>query len=141
MKAFLNIDTKTRFLVLHLDAQMKVTRMSKILGVASSTLYDWIRETENDEYIRKIKSGRGKKPKIDQVKGKQIQREVREAPQRSSLRRLGGKFQVGKTAIGEFMHKKGYKYKKCYQTMELEEEEKDNRVDYCEYVGRGRLED
>ena len=52
MKAFLNIDTKTRFLVLHLDAQMKVTRMSKILGVASSTLYDWIHETENDEDMK-----------------------------------------------------------------------------------------
>jgi len=82
-------------------------------------LYDWISETNNDEDIRKIKSERGKKPKIDQVREKQIQIEVREAPQRSSLRRLRGKFQVGKTAIGEFIHKKGYKYKKSGDSRRL----------------------
>ncbi len=132
MKSFLNIDKKTRFLVLYLDGNMKVSHISKILKVPLSTLYDWVATTGKDEGIRKIKSGRGAKPKVDKTKGKEIQREIREAPQRSSLRKIGGKFEVGKTAVGNWMHKKGYKYKKCHQEMVLEDEEKESRVDFCQ---------
>jgi len=113
---------------------MKVSHISKILKVPLSTLYDWITTTGKDEDIRKIKPGRGTKPKIDKTKAKQIHREIREAPQRSSLRRIGGKFKVGKTAVGNWMHKEGYKYKKCHQEVELEDEEKEDRVDFCEYM-------
>ena len=134
MKSFLNIDKKTRFLVLHLDADMKVSHISKILKVPLSTLYDWVASTGKDEDIRKIKPGRGAKPKIDTAKDKQIQREIHEAPQRSSLRKIGGKFEVGKTAVGDWMHKKGYKYKKRHLEVELEDEEKEDRVDFCEYM-------
>ncbi len=134
MKSFLNIDTKTRFLVLYLDAGMKATRMSKVLKVASSTLYRWIEETENDQDIRKTKPGRGPKPKIDSNLSKKIQREIHEAPQCASLRKLESKFGVSKSSMGEFMHEKGYNYKKCHAKRTLEEDEKDDRMDYCEYM-------
>ena len=41
-------DPKIRFIILHQDAQMKPTRISKITGIPLRTVYDWIEKIEDD---------------------------------------------------------------------------------------------
>jgi Txe/YoeB family toxin of Txe-Axe toxin-antitoxin module len=43
-----DIDPKTRFIVLYQDAQMKATRISKLIGIPLRTVYDWIQKVEDD---------------------------------------------------------------------------------------------
>jgi len=41
-----DIDPKFRFIVLLQDADMKLTRISKIIGKSTNTIYDWRKKLE-----------------------------------------------------------------------------------------------
>jgi len=55
-----HIDNKTNFLVLFLDAQIKATRIAKILNMSLRTVQDWISKTNQNQDIRKVQKGRGR---------------------------------------------------------------------------------
>ena len=59
-----DIDIKTRFLVLHLDAQMKLTRISDILRTSLRAIQDWTDKTDEGQDIIEVGAGRGNKPKV-----------------------------------------------------------------------------
>lgn len=52
------IDDKTRFLVLYLDAEMKPSRISRILNRPERTVRDWAEKTEEGKGIREVQKGR-----------------------------------------------------------------------------------
>jgi len=101
-----HIDNKTRFLVLFLDAQIKATRIAKILNMSLRTVQDWISKTKKNQDIRKIQKGRGPKSTLTKDVQRKVYRQVREAPAKSSTRSLGAKFEVSSTHVHSFLKKK-----------------------------------
>ena len=61
MEKFTDIDIKTRFLVLSLDAGWTSTRTSDQLQVSLHTIQDSMKKTNQGKDIRKVGEGRGKK--------------------------------------------------------------------------------
>jgi len=126
-----DIDIKTRFLVLHLDAQMKSTRISDILRTPLRTIQDWIAKTDEGQDIREVGAGRGNKPKVTSKLKQKILRSAREQPNTSSTRKLGAKLDLGKSTIHEIYLQKGLKYQTLGKRPNLTEDQRDDRIDYC----------
>ena len=70
-----DIDPKVRFLVLLQDADMKLSRISKILGKSPSTLYDWKNKLEDGINFLERQS-KNFSPKIDPGKREAIVRQA-----------------------------------------------------------------
>ena len=126
-----HIDNKTNFLVLFLDAQIKATRIAKILNMSLRTVQDWISKTNQNQDIRKVQKGRPKPTLTKDVKRK-VYRRVREAPAKSSTHSLGAKFEVSSTHVHSLLKKRGLKYQSVNSKEELTEDQKDERIYFCE---------
>lgn len=131
------LDDKTRFLVLYLDAEMKPSRITKILKRPERTIYDWIDRTDQGEDIRDVKKGRGRKSTISATEKKMIMRQVREIPHKATTRRLAGRHELGKSSIHRILVEKNAKYEAFSTLKELNSDEKLNRVEFCkEMLGK-----
>ena len=86
MSSNFNIDDKTRFLVLYLNADLKISVISRLLDRSERTLRDWAIKTNRGQDIREIISGRGQKPKVTQADEKKVVRQVGETPHKASTR-------------------------------------------------------
>jgi len=126
------INTKIRFLVLHLHAQFSSKRISEILGVPYSTIRYWTRRTDEGDNITKITEGRGRKPVITEETKQKITRDVRRVPRKSSTRSLASKFNVSKSTVSNILAEKSYIYKSYDIPQNLTEQEKASRVTFCE---------
>jgi len=125
-------DNKTKFLVLYLDGQIKATRISKLLQVPVRTIQDWIQKTDSNKDIRKIEEGRGRKTTSDPNLEENILRRIRVAPQKSSTRKLGARYQTSKSNVHDILKKRHRVYQSTTPTYELDEEQKQDRIDYCQ---------
>ena len=126
-----DIDIKTRFIVLHLDANMKSTRMSDILQTPLRTIQDWMQKVDEGKDIRAVSQGRGREPKITKEEEHKILRNVREHPERSSTRKLGAKLEISKSTIHDIYVQKGLKYQSVRKIPKLTETQMDERIQYC----------
>jgi len=125
------LDLKTKFFVLYLDAQMKVSRMAKLLKMSERTLRDWIQKTNENKDIRITEEGRGAKSTITKSLEDKIVRRVREAPQKASTRSLGDRYGVNKNQVHSILKKRKFEYKSTEITQELTPQEKNNRIKFC----------
>ena len=126
-----DIDIKTRFIVLHLDASMKSTRMSEILQTPLRTIQAWMQKIDQGEDIRSVSQGRGRRPKITPEEEHKILRNVREHPERSSARKLGAKLEIPKSTIHDIYVQKGLKYQSVRKIPKLTETQMDDRIQFC----------
>jgi len=126
------LDLKTKFYVLHLDAKMKVSRMAKILKMSERTLRDWIEKTKENKDIRIIEGGRGSKSPITKSLEEKIVRRVRDDPQKASTRSLGDRYGVSKDQVHSILKKRSFEYKSTEITQELTLKEKNDRIEFCE---------
>lgn len=126
-----NIDNKTRFLVLYLDAEMKASRVSKTLGVSLRTIQDWIRKTEEGYDVRKIASGRGRKTTKTPALKKKVLRQTKMFPQKVSTRNLAARDGVNRTIIHNIFVEKGLKYQSPNILPELTMDQMQKRTAYC----------
>jgi transposase len=126
----LNLDPKVRFAVLYLDAGMKVSRISKIIGKSESTLYDWKKKLDNGTNIFEHKS-KNFSPKIDDQKRNSIVREAIRSNKSVTSRRLAAKHDVSHTSVCNILKDKGLKFGKEDKNHVLTMDEEENRVKYC----------
>lgn len=127
------IDVKTRFLVLYLDAEMKPSRISRLIGKTERTIKNWIEKTDSGEDVRIVKR-RGTKAKVDQKIKKKIMRQVSESPHRATTRKLAARNDLSKSTIHNIIVEKGYKYGNNKSLPQLTDAQRDDRVDFCEYM-------
>jgi len=123
-------DPKIRFIILHRDAQMKPTRISKITGIPLRKVYDWIQKIKDDIDIMEHQPknfGHG----IDDQTKMEILEEVKEAPGQASTRRLGAKFNLSHTAVHNTLISQGFEYRKPKAKHDLTEDEMEERVLFC----------
>lgn len=126
-----NIDDKTRFLVLYIDAEMKPTNISKTLGRPLRTIQDWVQKTDANQDIRVVQQGRGRKTTSTDNLKKNVMRRVRQTPEKSSTRKLGAKYGVPKTKVHEILIEKGLKYQSVQANKDLTDDQREDRVQYC----------
>lgn len=127
----LDIDDKTRFLVLHFDAKMTAPEIAKILSRSRTTIYDWELRTKRGQDIRgeKKRCGRPKSIKKE-VENKLIQM-VKENPEGASLKKLAARYGISSTSVSKMLARRGFKYKAFAQGIVYTEDEKMNRVEFC----------
>ena len=127
-----DIDDKVRFLVLFLDAGFSTKRISNVIRRSYSTVQDWVRRTNNGEDIREVHPGRGRKTTFSPEIKRKVVRAVRENPGRYSTRSLASKFEMSRTTAYNILREKGFTYGASHLVQNLTDEEKENRVKYCE---------
>ena len=127
-----DIDDKTRFLVLHLDAKFEVDEIAKILNVRKGTIKKWEARTRNGEDIRvfRKKSGVVKKKITEETEGKIIQM-VRENPEGASTVKVGARLGISASSVYKVLAKNGFKYRTFDNSIEYSEQEKMIRVEFC----------
>lgn len=134
-----DLDPKIRFIVLYQDAQMKSTRISKVLNVPLRTVQDWIQKIDNNVDILNPQRNNISKQVNEEVK-MNIETEMNTTSRVISTRTLGAKYNLSHTAVRNVLTEKGFKYKPPDKNAFLTEEEMDDRVDYCKdmvkYHGR-----
>lgn len=126
-----DLDPKTRFIVLYRDAEMKVSRISKLIKIPETTLYNWKRKFDEDEDLYQHKS-KNSAPKVTAQKQKAIVREAKNSTRTVSSRKLGAKHGVSHTTICTILGKRGLNYGNQEQTHTLTEDEQQDRVRYSE---------
>jgi hypothetical protein len=129
-----NIDDKVRFLVLYQDVSKKPTVIQKYTNISLRNIQRWIKETEENINILERRKGSGRRAVIPEVLKTNLTRTTRRNPNRSSTRKLGSQYSIGKSTADRILVEKNYKYKKPKVSKKLTSEEKDNRVDYCRYM-------
>ena len=127
-----HFDTKTKFLVLYLDAQMKASRMAKLLHTPLRTVQDWIKKTDENKDVRIIEQGRGPKSKLTSNLEHNILRRVRVAPHQSSTRELGDRYETSKSKVHDILKKRRYVYKTTEKAFELDDQQIQDRIEFCE---------
>jgi len=132
MSSNFNIDDKTRFLVLYLNADLKISVISRLLDRSERTLRDWAIKTNRGQDIREIISGRGQKPKVTQADEKKVVRQVRETPHKASTRMLASKGDLGKSTIHRILTQKGFRYRNYGSLSKLTSDQEDERVQFCQ---------
>lgn len=132
MSSEFNIDDKTRFLVLYLDADFKVSVISKLLDRSERTLRDWAIKTNRGQDIREIIPGRGQKTKVTQADEKKVVRQVRETPHKASTRMLAAKDDLGKSTIYRILTQKGFRYRNYGLLSKLTSDQEEERIEYCQ---------
>jgi len=125
-----DIDPKTKFVVLYQDANMKPTRISKVVGVPVRTIYDWIQKIENNIDIFQHQT-KNFGQKIDDQTRMDIIEEVKQDPRQTSTRRLGSKYDLSQTAVHNLLISQGFEYRKTQKCHDLTEDEMEERVAYC----------
>ena len=126
-----NIDDKTRFLVLHFDAQLDAQEIAKIINRSLTTIYHWVARTKHGEDIRfHRKKNRRKKIITEDIQSKIIQM-VNENPEGASLRKLAARSGISKTSISDILAHNGFKYKGFDKTVIYAEQERVTRMDFC----------
>ena len=126
-----DIDDKTRFLVLHFDAQMESQKIAKIINRPLSTIYRWVSLTKSGEDIRIIKEGRGRPRIITEETESKIIQMVKENPEGASRGKLAARVGISQKSIGRVLARKGYKYLGLKSAVDHTEDEKMIRVDFC----------
>ena len=125
------IDDKTRFLVLYLDAQLKLNDISRIINRAERTVRNWEKKVQHNIDIRIVREGRGRKKEITEEMEKMIIDQINEAPERVSLRKLAARVGKAASTIHSFLTQKGLKYKNYDETVIYDEKARMERVDFC----------
>jgi len=138
MEKFPDIDIKTRFLVLSLDAGWTSTRISDQLQVSLRTIQDWMKKTNQGKDIRKVGEGRGKKASIPSTLKDKIARQGREAPLKSSTRKIGIKYDIGKSSSNRILIEKGFEYKKVESVYKLDDFQRNERINFCKDMTKWR---
>jgi len=105
------IDIKTRFIVLHLDAQMTSKKISELLGIPYSTIRDWTIKVDDNIDIREIAEGRGRKPDITEDLKRKVVKNARNKPQQYSTRSLGSKYNMSNSKVLNILKEKGFLYR------------------------------
>ena len=127
-----DIDDKTRFLVLFLDAHMPYPEIAGIINRSVRTLEYWAAVTKKGGDIRNRKKGSGPKKSITEETENKVIQMIKENPQGTSLKkiatRIGG---ISTSSIFKILGKKGFKYKAYDKGIIYTEEERINRVAYC----------
>ena len=126
------LDDATRFLVLFLDAKFSNTRISGILNRDLRTIQDWASKIRNRKDIRKIEQGRSRKPKVTAADKKKVIRQVKSRPSKGTTRKLASRNGVSHTKIHEILEEKGFTYKGVSNLPILNEDQKEERIDYCD---------
>ena len=126
-----DIDDKTRFLVLYLDAKMDVHEISKIINRRERTVKAWEKRTKKGEDIRIFKKGRGRKKSITDETINKIIQSINDNPEGASLRKLAARMGVSHTSIKLILAQKGLKYKGFDNSIIYAEQERVMRVDFC----------
>lgn len=124
------IDPKVRFIVLLQDADMKISRISKITNTSESTLYGWQRKLEKGMNIFEHAS-KTSSTKIDAKKRESIVRQAKRSSKPTSSRKLAIKNGVSHTTVCNVLHDEGLEYGKNLQKHVLSLEEQEDRVDFC----------
>lgn len=125
-------DDKVRFLVIYQTVTKKASSIQHYTGIKIRTIYDWIQKIEEDIDILAHQPGQGRKPQIAFNVKRNIRETARRQPQRSSSRRLGGQYGVGKDSALKALKEKNFNYGPVKKTVALTEEEQDARVNFCE---------
>lgn len=125
-----DLDPKVRFIVLYRDAQMKVSRIAKLLKLSESTAYDWKNKFDKGIDIFQHQS-KNSSAKIDSRTRYEICREAVRSPKPASSRKLGAKYGVSHTTVCGLLRDKGLRYVKEDKEHILTPEEMTIRVDYC----------
>ena len=126
-----DIDDKTRFLVLYLDAKLDVHAISTIINRSERTIRNWEAKIKEGQNIRVPLKGRGRKKLIAEETENKIIRMVNENLEGASLRKIAARIGISKTTIASILAKKGFKYKGFDQSIAYEEEEIMIRTDFC----------
>jgi len=129
-----NIDNKIKFLVLYLDTNLTTSTIARLLKVPLRTIQDWAKKTDDGKDIRKVKKGRGRKPSLDRAQAKRIIRDVRETPEKATTRRLAAKHDQSHSVIHRLLTDKGYQFKKVRREPNLNEEDAEDRINYCDFM-------
>ncbi len=130
MSSSVNLDPKLRFIILYQDAEMKISRISKILGVAESTLYNWKDKVDSNVNILEHQT-KNFHPKITKEKRKSIIKDAKTSPYSVSSRELGARHDVSHTTVCNLLNEMGSNFKKVKKNHVLTAEEKEDRVNYC----------
>lgn len=126
-----DIDDKTRFLVLYLDAQMSAQEISKRINRSEKTVRYWETRTKNGEDIRVFKKRGGHNKLITEETINKIIQLVNENPEGASLRKLAARIGLSKSSIARALEYRGLKYKGFEKARTYAEEERINRTDFC----------
>ncbi|KAL4496951.1 hypothetical protein ABPG72_002107 [Tetrahymena utriculariae] len=132
MTFYKELDNKIRFIVIYQDVTKKASRIQKILNIALSTIYDWIRKIEDNVDIFQVQDGRGKKQEILNSQKQKVIKTVEKNPNAASLRRIGAKHNMSKDSAHRVLKENDMIFtstQKEYHT--FTEEEKENRVTFC----------
>ena len=126
-----NIDDKTRFLVLYLDARLDVLEIAKIINRSKKTMYRWEALTKNGEDVRIPKKRSGRPKKITEETEHNIIQTVKANPEGASTKKLAARIGVSRRSITRLLNLKGYKYQGIKINYDYTEDERTNRVDFC----------
>ena len=128
----LNIDDKTRFLVLYFDARLNVREISKILNRSRMTVKRWASITRKGQDIRMAKPKSGRPKIISEEIENNIVQMIKEN-NGASITKLAVRIGISRNTISKILAKKGYKYKAIAMenTITHSEEERMIRVDFC----------
>jgi transposase len=125
------IDSKTRFIVLYQDAQMKVSKISKTIGVPLRTIQDWVKKLGEDIDIF-LHESKNFSQKIDEETRISIRMEVEENSRQASTRKLAAKYDVSHTAVRDVLADDGFEFRKPEKKHNLTDDEMEDRVLYCQ---------
>ena len=125
-----DIDDKTRFLVLYIDAKMNVTQIAKILNRSEKTMGCWEARTKKGENIRFRKKGSGCKKSITEETEAKVIQMLKENPEISTTK-LGARIGISRNSIAKILAKKGYRYKTIDNPITYAEQERISRVEFC----------
>ena len=125
------IDDKTRFMVLFLDAHMNAHEIAQIINRSVKTIYDWEAKIRKGEDIRVHKGGNGRKKLITEETENKIIQMLKQNPERATLKKLATSVGHAQSAIHKILAKKGFRYKPFDQSKVYEDEERILRVDFC----------
>ena len=138
LEAFPDIDIKTRFIVLCLDAKLCTNRLSTMLKIPLRTAQDWEKKIQKGKDIRKVEPGRGIKPVITEDIKKKVVRRARENLPKGTTRKVAPLYNISKSSVGTILGKRGYQYKKVSSRVQLTQGEKVARVRFCKEMIKWR---
>ena len=131
-----DIDDKTRFLVLFLDAHMDIHEIARIINRSAKTLEGWVAKLKKGGDIRYAKKRSVIKKYVTEDTENKIIQTVKENPEGSSLKKLSLRFKFAPSTIAKILAKKGFKFKAYDKGIIYTAEERVNRVEFCKQMLR-----
>ena len=135
-----DFDPKVRTLVLYMDAEWTANKIAWLLKKPIRTIRDWISKIGNGIDIMKVQPGRGKKQIISEDVKRKVMRAAARKPVSSSLRNLGGAYNIRKDLAGKILKEKEYKYQNVQKEVKLTEKEKSDRMKFCRNMSKRKTE-